>query len=270
VGFEFDDHAKDNIVGIPGVVDLVTSWDSHLAEDLGVISMIHVLEHIEDPRSLLRTAWSRLAPGGLLVVEVPHVWTNPYALTVSDHATHFGAASLTRLIRSAGFTIVWTGTDAVPGELTIVARRDANYPEGDEFALRVASLYPHSDFHAQLPQKLVNELVATSEWLVNQRMATGTLGILGTSIAGTWAGATIDLSHDIWVDEDHSRAGLTWLGKSVYPPGQVPRGARVLAMLAPSKAHPAAKRLTANYAQFSIHIPPTFVEPVIGAGLHLW
>ena len=259
VGMEFDDHVRDEIIGIPGVLGLITSWDSDLAQDLGVISMIHVLEHIEDPRALLQRVWEKLTPGGALIVEVPHIWTNPYALTVSDHATHFGTASLSRLVESAGFDVAWIAADEVPGEITLVARRPFGRVEVRESPAKWQLDQADSAdrvLDAPMPQRLVDGLIATTEWLAEQRAANETLGILGTSIAGTWAAATIDLQHDLWVDEDPARTGLAWLGKRVYTPGDVPSGTQVLAVLAPSKARSAAGRLAASFPQFTIAVPP--------------
>lgn len=273
VGMEFDDHVRDEIIGIPGVLDLVTSWDSDLASGLGVVSMIHVLEHIEDPRALLKTVREQLMPGGTLVVEVPHVWTNPYALTVSDHATHFGPASLLRLVVSAGFDVSWVAADRVPGEITLVARRPVGrehaHGPGEEERLG-ESTSAIGILDAGMPQQLLDGLVATAGWLADQREAYETLGILGTSVAGTWAAASLGLSHDLWVDEDPTRAGLAWLGKRIYTPREVPPGTQVLAVLAPSKARLASGRLTAAFQQFTVATPPDFGAALEGADSLDW
>lgn len=42
-------------------------------EQFDVIVMSHVLEHFLDPRAMLRLIGSRLKPGGVLYVEVPHI-----------------------------------------------------------------------------------------------------------------------------------------------------------------------------------------------------
>ena len=82
-----------------GSVDVVTLW--------------HVLEHVDDPRAALRAIHRWLRPGGALVVGVPNLssvqavvggprW---YHLDVPRHRTHFTAAGLRTLLRAEGFRI---------------------------------------------------------------------------------------------------------------------------------------------------------------------
>jgi len=264
IGMEFDTQGRDKIICIPGVVDLVTSWDDELVYDLGVISMIHVLEHMENPATLLSNAFKSLTDGGLLLVQVPHVWTNPYVILVGDHATHFEAASLRRLVESTGFEIAWIKADLIPGELTLVARRPHGTAQTSELNGSSRALMTDADqssvgkIISVRAQKLVDNLVATADWLAVQRNDQQIFGILGTSIAGTWAAESIGRQHDFWVDEDHSRAGRSWLGRYVLEPQKVPDGAKVFAVLAPTKARAAAERLNENYGTFEVILPPAF------------
>jgi predicted SAM-dependent methyltransferase/Zn-finger nucleic acid-binding protein len=78
-----------------------------------VISMWHVLEHIEDPHAMLSTLRDRLAPSGVLAVRVPDaasfwsrvlkdrwIWFQP-----EHHAVHYSERSLRHLLESVGFTV---------------------------------------------------------------------------------------------------------------------------------------------------------------------
>jgi SAM-dependent methyltransferase len=82
-----------------GSVDVVTLW--------------HVLEHLDRPGRALERAASWLAPGGGLVIGVPNLaslqarlggerW---YHLDVPRHRVHFTPAGLTVLLRSHGFAV---------------------------------------------------------------------------------------------------------------------------------------------------------------------
>jgi SAM-dependent methyltransferase len=76
-----------------------------------VVTMWHSLEHVHNPVEVLRAAHRLLAPGGLLVVEVPNIDSLPFAwfgqawfgLDLPRHLTHFVPTTLRRLLLRAGF-----------------------------------------------------------------------------------------------------------------------------------------------------------------------
>ncbi|MFL5822014.1 MAG: class I SAM-dependent methyltransferase [Solirubrobacteraceae bacterium] len=83
------------------------------ASSLDVITLWHVLEHVQDPRPALRRIADWLRPGGGLLVGVPNLdslqarlggprW---YHLDVPRHRTHFTAKGLCRLLSSEGFSV---------------------------------------------------------------------------------------------------------------------------------------------------------------------
>lgn len=90
---------------LPGPFDAVTMWD--------------VLEHLPDPASFVRRARELLAPGGVLVMKVPTVGPRAFrvvalaprrlagaVLHAPAHIQFFGAGSMERLARGAGFAQV--------------------------------------------------------------------------------------------------------------------------------------------------------------------
>ena len=93
--------------------------------------------------------------------------------------------------------------------------------------------------------------------LVN--LATGvkqSLGIFGTSVAGTWAGSCLDFAHDYWVDEDPSRLGMTWMNKEIVPLSQVNVEDLVVVALAPIKVQSILKRLRSDSKTLNLLSPP--------------
>ena len=78
----------------PGTFDVVTVW--------------HVLEHVEDPGAALRRVTSWLRPGGVLLVGVPNVASAQakvggsrwFHLDAPRHRTHFTPAGLDALLRA--------------------------------------------------------------------------------------------------------------------------------------------------------------------------
>jgi SAM-dependent methyltransferase len=92
--------------------------DTFPAESFDVISIIQVLEHLPNPREILRAAYEDLRPGGLLVVEVPSIRAPHFLvyrftglkLAVENHrgiiTCHFGyyePRTLERVVVSCGF-----------------------------------------------------------------------------------------------------------------------------------------------------------------------
>ncbi len=95
-----------------------------LADDLGMFDVVllnHVIEHLLDPVSVLRTANRLLLPGGRLVIATPNAnsflrrslrsWWNP--LDVPRHVIVFSERSLRSAIDSAGFTSITTHTSSI-------------------------------------------------------------------------------------------------------------------------------------------------------------
>jgi SAM-dependent methyltransferase len=78
-----------------------------------LVTMIHVLEHVNDPRMVLRRVLEWLAPGGLLRIAVPNFdsverrifgryW---FGLDIPRHQSHFTRNSLTVLLEAEGFHV---------------------------------------------------------------------------------------------------------------------------------------------------------------------
>jgi 2-polyprenyl-3-methyl-5-hydroxy-6-metoxy-1,4-benzoquinol methylase len=81
-----------------------------------VVSLFHILEHLQDPIGMLQQIRSRLAPGGAVIVEVPHARDFLFntlgseafkAFTFwSEHLVLHTHASLARVLALAGFSDV--------------------------------------------------------------------------------------------------------------------------------------------------------------------
>lgn len=81
---------------------------------LDVVSMWHVLEHLQEPRETLQSVRSLIRPDGVLCIRVPNfsgrwsrilsdhwVWFQPH-----QHTVHFGPDSLRRLLDETGFSVI--------------------------------------------------------------------------------------------------------------------------------------------------------------------
>ena len=78
-----------------------------------LITMRQSLEHVHDPREVLRQARRLLVPGGTLIVWVPNIdslpfrWFGPawYGLDLPRHLAHFTPSTLRRIVLEAGFRV---------------------------------------------------------------------------------------------------------------------------------------------------------------------
>lgn len=86
------------------------------------ISLFHVLEHINDPRSCLKKLKRALKPNGLLAIEVPNVNSLPARLRKQSwhgyvlpyHLWHFSLAAVTKLLDQSGFSVLMWETPYEP------------------------------------------------------------------------------------------------------------------------------------------------------------
>jgi SAM-dependent methyltransferase len=78
-----------------------------------IITMWQSLEHVHQPRQVLRAAWQLLVPGGRLLVAVPNIDSLPYrlfgpcwyGLDLPRHLTHFTPMTLALMLERTGFRV---------------------------------------------------------------------------------------------------------------------------------------------------------------------
>lgn len=121
LAIEFNDYAVDHLtsLGIEVITDSVEAALPKLGTQFDVIVLSHVLEHLLEPRAVLQLLHDKLAPGGVLYVEVPNipaeslrrypdnVWAPRYD---EPHLTFFNATALQELLRRERFDVEFCDT----------------------------------------------------------------------------------------------------------------------------------------------------------------
>ena len=97
-------------------------------ESFDLVTIWHVLEHTEDPGSVLALLRSWLKPDGMLVVEVPNVEAMcqaPHSTFHEAHLYNFNVVSLRRLAKKHGLHEAWHLISRDGGNITMLFRREA-------------------------------------------------------------------------------------------------------------------------------------------------
>ena len=126
-GMEYAEFAR-RVLGVP--VQTATVETAVVAAcSQQVVTMFHCLEHVADPKRVLRTVREWLTPGGTVVVEVPNVASTVQAPAHRFHFAHlyhFSGATLAALGEAVGLRSVSTGYSADGGNVIAMFRRDSD------------------------------------------------------------------------------------------------------------------------------------------------
>jgi len=140
-------HAREAL-GID--VKAATFQDAAVAPgSLGIVTIHHVLEHLPDPKIALAQIHTWLAPGGVLMLEVPNVASTYHAPARRFHRAHlqtFNKTGLEDAVANAGFDIRGTYVAPHTAHLGLIAQRSAaREPAWRNAAADVrASLHAHT------------------------------------------------------------------------------------------------------------------------------
>lgn len=131
------------------VVDDITRLDP--AQRFDAILLIHVLEHVHDPLSLLQQIGQRLRPGGKVYVDVPDVGAHATIIDLHlAHCNHFSSHTLDSALRRSGMLpleLMSHRPPTLPPSIFAIARVDAGLngsgvpdPHAEAYARRVSGI----------------------------------------------------------------------------------------------------------------------------------
>lgn len=122
-----DGVAYANASGIPTIQRTLESLAHEDVRSLEVVTMFHVIEHLENPLKAMRSLHEILPKGASLVVETPNVkaytyqksnYTHP--LIYPEHLYYFSPETLMETLQQAGFAVkVLRKRDFLDGHLSI-------------------------------------------------------------------------------------------------------------------------------------------------------
>jgi SAM-dependent methyltransferase len=249
-GQDLDERNETRLTTISGFKNLFVCKPSDIPDQYDLITLIHSLEHFSSPGDLLQSLRAKLAPGGILLVQVCDTVRNPYDLLIADHLSHFSSDTLRLLADNSGFEVQAVETGWVNKELSMIAVDREISSRPSTFAASEDAEYVLDRVRTQL-----HWLAAMAEDAGRQGTAGGDLGIFGTSICATWLAGILGERVGFFVDEDPSRQGKEFMGKPVLAPNKVNPQSRVYMALVPEIALHIGERLKALPLQ--LIQPPT-------------
>ncbi len=208
------------------------------------ISLVHVLEHLENPAKALAALRGKANENAMLFVEVPAWRSNPFALMIGDHASHFTAATLQMVVSASGWKAHAACEDWVPKELSLVA---ANGGDGGPSPDRV----DYRSENAAL-QSAVCWLADAMVLAQDIAARSANFGLFGSAIAATWLYQGMPDRVRFFVDEDPARAGRTHLGLPILTPDQVAADAEVFVGVSPAIAPALMERLSSGPGRYHV------------------
>jgi 2-polyprenyl-3-methyl-5-hydroxy-6-metoxy-1,4-benzoquinol methylase len=240
-GLELSERNRATIEAIPGVSQLYVGSIDDVDDRFDLIVLIHALEHIPDPARYLRSLATKLKPSGLLLIEVPDLDSSPFDVLIADHATHFTAAALHRVVGDAGFTPQAVQSGFVPKELSLLAR------------CATSTEVPIPGIEADGGERSATSYIGWLQAIVEDaRPVQKDCGIFGTSISATWLAASLDEQVSFFVDEDRNRIGRSHMGRQIFHPLDAPANATILLPLRTDIALSVAKRFDHTGCRFVV------------------
>lgn len=126
---------------------------AHTGEQADMVFLVHVLEHFLDLPTELGKLWRLLKPGGVLVVEVPGLWSVPSVYRgdlmlylQNAHTYHFCGQTLDDVLSGCGFDVAYTDESALAlavrpetGDAPLRSPYDADIDDDGATARRVWS-----------------------------------------------------------------------------------------------------------------------------------
>jgi len=245
-GSETTDREVGKLRAIPGFQEFYGADPDGIPDGFDAFSLVHVLEHLENPRAFLARVHQSAAPGGQLLVEVPAWRGNPFALMIADHASHFSMSTLAMVVSSAGWFPSLVTDQWVPKELSLTASSNVQPRRSPP---------PDAASEERALIKAVSWLRQSRDQLLALIPRAESIGLFGSAIAATWLYQSAPDAVQFFVDEDPQRIGRSHLGRPILAPDQVPGGADVFVGVSPLLSSAIADRLSRPQCRYHAASP---------------
>lgn len=267
VGFEIDDKRRDDVLSINGVEAFCSGSLDNINNRFDLITLIHVLEHLPNPKEWLKNINKLLNPGGHILIQLPDPKQNPFNLLVADHCSHFIMHDVIHLVKEAGYRVVISSDKWVAREFTLLITPRASldnsfnleqnhHPGCNKSFIQEGRTAKSSTAKASIYPQISLEWLHNIVNLVKLLPKDKPRGIWGTAIAATWI-ASVMGDVNFFVDEDRYRIGKKHMDRLIHSPDSAPKGSHIFIALTPEIAHSIVNRW--SHLDISMHVPPDLI-----------
>jgi hypothetical protein len=166
----------------------------------GLLTLVHVLEHLVDIEADLHAGLEALTPGAAVFVQVPNAILQPTDLYVADHRHHFTTRTLNLALSRLGWYPVAGPESVVAGELSALYRQGA---QGSP-----------ADAAEDATEGLVARLRAGESLLQRCAAAAGSCAVYGAGLLGSLVASVLGPRAEAFVDDNSALQGQALLGRS--------------------------------------------------------
>jgi SAM-dependent methyltransferase len=192
----------------------------HWLNRFDIVTSFFALEHIPDPKKIVRNIANLLAEDGVFYGVVPDTFGNVADFIVIDHVNHFTTASLHFLLTSAGFKDISIDAGAHRGALVFTARKQGTPSAADdpkEINQRSAALANY--------WMAMGKRIRTSEHKNSSRTA-----IYGSGFYGAFIYSALANPENVacFLDRSPFQQDKKLFGKVIVAPDKLPEDVRAL------------------------------------------
>jgi len=248
-GFEPNVHKKQVLEQIENVAGIYTEMSQLKNIQFDLLTMIHVLEHIDSPMQVLEKLKNNITPDGYLLIAVPDYTTNPFDLIITDHASHFSLETLHNLLLNSGLEVIDISNTIINKEIVAVCKVPAQ-------ARQSAATMIRPIYNQDLVQKQLDWMRTIIDNARDTAESNRPFGIFGTSIAANWMYGALSDVVDYFVDEDQDRVDKLYHQKPVYSASKIPNGSHTYVCLQPNVVGNVMKRFSSS--GYCLYATPDF------------
>lgn len=238
-GYEIEHMPRPKTNNLPNFKEIIVSDKFEPIRKFDFISLIHCLEHLENPKEALINIHNFLTDEGYIFIEVPDINKSEYDILIADHVSHFSLDMLIELVEAVGFEIVCSTSTAIAKELTILAKKSV--PKAQNIKPNRSRFVKNIDYVSNLVNVHIKTISKCKSIIKDEKK----IGIFGSSIAAMWLWGELKKGVSLFIDEDANKHGST-SEFDIISPQKVKEGYTVIVPMAQEVADKIVSKYSSN------------------------